>query len=138
MTSSIMKPEIRSASLVALAVLLHSGLTGAQPARPDATQFPAAAVRFLEAELPQMEAAIAARDRDFFEESMARTVSFSEDWGFKARANPDLAPYAACTDAVSDYVVVGLCRLMPASSTCDPTLASRFDASVRTCRTAAR
>lgn len=110
----------------------------AQSAREDAALFPAAAVRFLDSELPLMEAAIKDRDRDFFEESMARTVSFSEDWGFKARANPDLAPYQACTDAVSDYVVVGLCRLMPASSACDPALATHFDASVRSCRAAAR
>ncbi|MDB5879540.1 MAG: hypothetical protein JWQ41_2954 [Variovorax sp.] len=110
----------------------------AQAARQDAALFPAAAVRFLDGELPLMEAAIKERDRDFFEESMARTVSFSEDWGFKARANPDLAPFQACTDAVSDYVVVGLCRLMPASSACDPALATHFDASVRSCRAAAR
>lgn len=110
----------------------------AQAARQDAALFPAAAVRFLDGELPLMEVAIKERDRDFFEESMARTVSFSEDWGFKARANPDLAPYQACTDAVSDYVVVGLCRLMPASSACDPALATHFDASVRSCRAAAR
>ena len=110
----------------------------AQAARQDAALFPAAAVRFLDGELPLMEVAIKERDRDFFEESMARTVSFSEDWGFKARANPDLAPYQACTDAVSDYVVVGLCRLMPASSACDPALATHFDVSVRSCRAAAR
>lgn len=133
-----MKFPNRLALLAPLAALLFGGIAAAQTARPDAAQFPAAAVRFLDAELPPMEAAIAARDRDFFEESMARTVSFSEDWGFKAHANPDLAPYAACTDAVSDYVVVGLCRLMPASSACDPMLATRFEASVRTCRAAAR
>ncbi len=85
-----------------------------------------------------MEIAVRERDRDFFEESMARTVSFSEDWGFKAHANPALAPYKSCTDAVSDYVVVGLCRLMPASSVCEPALASTFDANVRSCRAAAR
>lgn len=127
--------------LLALLFLLAGlGTTDAvaQAARQDAALFPAAAVRFLDGELPLMEAAIKDRDRDFFEESMARTVSFSEDWGFKARANPELAPYQACTDAVSDYVVVGLCRLMPASSACDPTLATHFDASVRSCRAAAR
>lgn len=133
-----MTTHIRLVSLVPLLMLLGSGMAGAQSARPEAAQFPAAAVRFLDAELPLMESAIVARDRDFFEESMARTVSFSEDWGFKAHANLELAPYAACTDAVSDYVVVGLCRLMPASSVCDPALASRFEASVRTCRAAAR
>lgn len=127
--------------LLALLLLLAGmGTTDsiAQATRQDAALFPAAAVRFLDGELPLMEAAIKERDRDFFEESMARTVSFSEDWGFKARANPDLAPYQACTDAVSDYVVVGLCRLMPASSACDPALATHFDASVRSCRAAAR
>lgn len=135
-----MSSGLRPALLAFSIVLWGAGSTAvvAQPARQDAALFPAAAVRFLDGELPLMEAAIKDRDRDFFEESMARTVSFSEDWGFKARANPDLAPYQACTDAVSDYVVVGLCRLMPASSACDPALATHFDASVRSCRAAAR
>ena len=135
-----MGPVSRTAMLTLLVLLIGAGSTGAvaQPAGRDAALFPAAAIRFLDGELPLMEVAVKERDRDFFEESMARTVSFSEDCGFKAHANPALAPYKACTDAVSDYVVVGLCRLMTASSICDPALATNFDTNVRSCRAAAR
>jgi hypothetical protein len=51
-------------------------------------QYPVAAARFLDGELPKMEIAVAERDRDYFEAAMGRTVAFSEDWGFKSRANP--------------------------------------------------
>lgn len=81
-----------------------------------------------------MEAAIAARDRSFFHGAMARTVEFSERWGFKAQANPELAKYPMCTEAVMDYVVVGMCRLNPASDGCEPGLAPRFEANVQRCR----
>jgi hypothetical protein len=106
-------------------------------AQQDAAQFPGAAVRFLDGELPRMEVAVKERDRDYFEEAMGRTVSFSEDWGFKMHANPALAPYRTCTEAVSDFVIVGLCRLIPNGSECDAMLASRFDTNLRQCRQAA-
>ncbi|MGJ7485347.1 hypothetical protein ACSFA2_08815 [Variovorax sp. LT2P21] len=118
--------------LLALAAFAAGGA-----AAQDAAQFPAAAVRFLDGELPRMENAVKERDRDYFEEAMGRTVVFSEDWGFKTHANPALAPYRTCTEAVSDVVIVGLCRLMPNGSECDAMLASRFDANLRQCRQAA-
>ena len=109
----------------------------AQVAPPDPARFPAAVVLFLDGEIPRMEAAVAARDREFFEGATERMVAFSEDWGFKAHANPALAPHAACTSAVSDYVVVGLCRLAPNSDMCDPELAKLFTSNLRQCRAAA-
>jgi hypothetical protein len=81
-----------------------------------------------------MEAAIAARDRDYFEAAMGRAVDFSDSWGFKTRSNPALQRYASCTEAVSDFTVVGLCRLMPNADVCEPGLAPRFEASLRQCR----
>lgn len=119
---------------LALAFALSVGAATAQPA---SGQFPAAAVRFLDGELPQMDNAVKERDRDYFEQAMGRTVSFSEDWGFKSHANPALAPYRSCTEAVADFVIVGLCRLMPNGSECDAMLASRFDTNLRQCRQAA-
>jgi hypothetical protein len=121
--------------LLASAVVLACAGTAAQQ---DAAQFPAAAIRFLDAELPRMEVAVAERDRDYFEEAMGRMVAFSEDWGFKSHANPALARYAGCTDAVADFAIVGLCRLMPNGDVCEPALAPRFDANLRQCREAAR
>lgn len=107
-------------------------------AQSDPAQYPAAAAGFLDEELPKMAVAVADRDRDYFEAAMGRIVSFSEDWGFKSHANPALASYRMCTDAVSDFVIVGLCRLMPNGSECEPGLAPRFDANLRQCRQAAR
>lgn len=117
-----------------LALAAFAAAWAGSAAAQDAAQFPAAAVRFLDGELPRMENAVKERDRDYFEEAMGRTVMFSEDWGFKTHANPALAPYRACTEAVSDFVIVGLCRLIPNGSECDAQLASRFDGNLRQCR----
>lgn len=107
-------------------------------AQSDPAQYPVAATGFLDEELPKMAVAVAERDRDYFEAAMGRIVAFSEDWGFKSHANPALAGYRMCTDAVSDFVIVGLCKLMPNGSECEPGLASRFDANLGQCRQAAR
>lgn len=131
MTTALPSPRAlwRLLALAAVSALL-AGAAAAQ----DAAQFPAAAVRFLDGELPRMENAVKERDRDYFEEAMGRTVAFSDDWGFKSHANPALAPYRSCTEAVSDFVIVGLCRLMPNGSECDAQLPSRFDGNLRQCR----
>ena len=118
-------------TLAALPLVLAASLAAAQQ---DPASFPLDSVGYLNEELPRMEAAIAARDRSFFHGAMTRTVQFSERWGFKAQANPDLAKYPMCTEAVMDYVVVGMCRLNPASDGCEPGLAPRFEANVQRCR----
>jgi len=126
-------PALRRArTFLALPLLmLAASIAGAQPAPSD---FPLDSVGYLNEELPRMEAAIAARDRSFFQGAMARTVQFSERWGFKAQANPELAKYPMCTDAVMDYVVVGMCKMNPSGDGCEPGLASRFEANVQRCR----
>ena len=124
-------------SLCALA--LGAAMTSGAMAQTGAAEaFPTAASNFLAAELPMMESAVAERDRDYFEAAMGRTLDFSESWGFRTRANPALARYGACTDAVSDFVIVGLCRLIPKGEGCEPGLAPKFDANLRRCRELAR
>lgn len=118
----------------AVAWLAGIALAQGVAAQPAADRFPAAVVDFLALELPQMEAAIAERDRQYFEDAMARTVDFSQQWGFKTQANPSLARYPMCTAAVSDFVIVGLCRTAPSLDGCEPGLAARFDANLRRCR----
>ncbi|RZL62961.1 MAG: hypothetical protein EOP81_14425 [Variovorax sp.] len=125
-------PQLSPAAFLLAAICLV-GASGAT-AQQSAAEFPAAAVGFLGKELPQMEAAVSARDRDFFEQSMGRMVEFSERWGFKSLSNPALTPYRACTEAVMDYNVVGLCRLIPAGDVCEPRLAPRFEDNLRQCR----
>ncbi len=117
-------------TLSALPLVLAASLATAQQ---DPSGFPLDSVGYLNEELPRMEAAIAAKDRSFFHGAMVRTVAFSERWGFKSKANPELAAYSMCTAAVMDYAVVGMCRLAP-SEECEPGLASRFDANVQRCR----
>lgn len=119
-------------TFVALPLVLAASLAVAQ--QEPASAFPLDAVGYLNEELPRMEAAIAARDRSFFHGAMTRTVQFSERWGFKVKANPELAPYGMCTSAVMDYVVVGMCKLTPGDEACEPGLAPRFDANVQRCR----
>jgi len=103
-------------------------------AQQEADRFPAAAMSFLGGELPAMEAAITARDRDYFEDAMGRMLDFSDSWGFKTRDNPALARFPMCTEAVSDFLVVGLCRIMTTSSTCEPGMAARFNTNLQQCR----
>ncbi|MDQ0037420.1 hypothetical protein J2W30_005196 [Variovorax boronicumulans] len=119
-------------ALIAAPLMLAASLAVAQQEPPSA--FPLDAAGYLNEELPRMEAAIAARDRSFFHGAMARTVQFTERWGFKVKANPDLAAYPMCTSAVMDYVVVGMCKLTPGDEVCEPGLAPRFDANVKQCR----
>lgn len=136
------RPQSLRSLRAVLGTVAASAALVLQPARAqlppqDPTLFPSAAMRFLDDETPRMEAAVRAGDRDFFEGATERMVAFSEDWDFKAHANPDLAPYAACTTAVSDLVVVGLCRLVPGSPVCEPGLATQFSRNVAQCRQAA-
>ncbi|RYF82389.1 MAG: hypothetical protein EOO29_07160 [Comamonadaceae bacterium] len=120
-----------------LAGLLIAGAATQAVAQDSPAAFPAEASRFIESEWPRMSSAVAAQDRSYFEGAMARTVELAERWGFKTRANPSLAAYGACTDAVSDLVVVGLCRLTPSASECTPNLASGFEQNRAACRTLA-
>ncbi|MFT4267875.1 MAG: hypothetical protein QM586_11760 [Xenophilus sp.] len=118
-----------------LSAVILAAASGA-PAQPslDAADFPAAAMRFLDAEMPAMEAAVAARDSGFFEGAVARSVEFADAWGFKAGSNRALARYQPCVGAVSEHLVVGLCRLSPGSDECTPHLASGFAQDLQACR----
>lgn len=126
----IAAPRAPLMAAFAVAAMLATGAA----AQLAAERFPIAALAFLDGELPQMEAAIAARDRDYFEQAMARTVEFSDSWGFRTRANPALQRYGACTDAISDFTIVGLCRIAPSLDGCEPGLVPRFDANLQRCR----
>ncbi|MDM0104148.1 hypothetical protein QTH97_04340 [Variovorax sp. J22R24] len=132
------RPRILAISARVVAPLLLaaavSGVTAQQATSQDANRFPSAAVGFLGGELPAMEAAIAARDRDYFEDAMGRMLDFSDTWGFKSHDNPALARFPMCTEAVSDFLVVGMCRIMTTSSACEPGMATRFNTNLQKCR----
>jgi len=106
-------------------------------AQNDPSAFPAAAVQFLDREMPEMEKAIAAKDRVFFEGSKMRMQAFLEEWGLRSRDPVALDRYPMCRDAVTDYLIVGLCKISPPGSICDPsTFFPRFEANLQSCRIA--
>lgn len=127
-------PFFRSSSGAScLAAALLVGVTAAH-AQADVRDFPAAALRLLQAEQAAIDRAVAERDRDQFEVSMGRTLAFTEAWDFKSHANPALAPYIACTEAIADLHVVGLCRMLPAAEGCQPSPAPRLADNINRCR----
>ena len=128
------RPRILARASRAIAPLLFVIAASGAQAQQDANSFPAAAMGFLGQEMPQMEAAIAARDRDYFEDAMGRMLAFSDSWGFKSHDNPALARFPMCTDAVSDFLVVGLCRIMTTNADCEPGMAARFNTNLQQCR----
>jgi len=118
----------------AVAPLLLALFAVGAAAQQDPREFPGAAMRFLNVELPQMENAIQERDRDYFENAMSRMLDFSDQWGFKVRDNPQLARYPMCTEVVSDFLVVGMCRIMTTASTCEPGMQQRFNTNLQKCK----
>jgi hypothetical protein len=132
------RSRILSLTVRGIAPLLIAFCACGAGAQQDASEFPAAAMRFLGTELPQMETAITERDRDYFEDAMGRMLDFSDSWGFKVRDNPALARYPMCTEAVTDFLAVGMCRIMTTADTCDPAMAQRFNTNLQKCRALAR
>jgi hypothetical protein len=117
-----------------LSVLFLAFAASSVCAQQDPDRFPAAAMGFLDTELPAMEKAVTDKDRDYFEDAMSRMLDFSDAWGFKTHANPALVRFSMCTEAVSDFLVVGLCRFKLSPETCEPLLTSNFDANLKRCR----
>jgi hypothetical protein len=121
---------------LALLITLASPAVFAQ-ADPDA--FPAAAVAFLNTELSQMEKAVAENDRAFFQTGTRRVQSFLESWGLKSAHPIALERYTMCVDAVTDYLIVGLCLISPPGSVCEPsTFFPKFKDNLQRCRDAMR
>lgn len=95
--------------------------------------FVAASDRFLSDELPKMEAAVAAKDHSYFTFGLERVKGFVNDhWA-------DLDKFPACTQAVSDFLIVGQCRLVPPGTLCEPeTFFPKFEDNLAKCRAAAK
>jgi hypothetical protein len=96
-------------------------------------QFVTAANNFLDAELPKMEAAVTAKDRSYFASALDRVKQFTQSQGAKIESSP------ACAEAVSDFLIVGLCRISPPGTICEPTtFIPKFEKNLRICRAAAK
>jgi hypothetical protein len=121
--------------LALILVLLFCFRTYSQTA---ANSFPRATIQFLDTELPLMEAAIAAKDSVFFRNSKVRMQSFLESWGL-GKNSPELEAFPACTNATTDYLIVGLCKISPPGTICEPTtFIPKFEKSLSECRLAAK
>jgi hypothetical protein len=79
-------------------------------AQPSITEFPASVSAFLAQELPQMEAAVSAKDRNYFSGGLERMQTILNSWGLNSPTSMALDTYPTCTEAVSDLLIAGLCK----------------------------
>ena len=120
---------------LALALQMSCALAQQQPA-----EFPSAASAFLARELPSMEAAVVKTDQSYFMPALERMKAFLGEWGANSpRGSVALETYPACTDAVTDFLISGLCRISPPGSICEPsTFLPRVETNIRKCGELAR
>ncbi|WP_373989564.1 hypothetical protein [Duganella sp. BuS-21] len=118
-----MKSRFLLLTLTSLAVSAHAG----------PIDYVAASNRFLSEELPKMEAAVAAKDRRYFTSGLERMKTFVNDhWA-------DLDKFPACTNAITDFLIVGLCRISQPGTLCEPeTFFPKFEGNLANCRAAAK
>lgn len=82
--------------------------------------FPSGTVALLERELPRMNKAVAEKDRTYFGPALQRVQEFLSSW--EGRQGGDvLEMNKTCTDAATDFLIVGLCKISPPGSICEPT-----------------
>ena len=103
-------------------------------AQPTVAEFPASASAFLAQELPQMEAAVSAKDRSYFSGGLERMQTFLNSWGLNSSSSVALDTYPACTEAVSDFLIAGLCKISPPGTICEPdTFLPKVAANIAAC-----
>jgi hypothetical protein len=81
--------------------------------------FPLGTVALLDRELPQMNKAVAEKDRAYFGPALDRVQAFLASWEEREVATV-LERNTACTDAATDFLIVGLCKISPSGSICEP------------------
>lgn len=82
--------------------------------------FPSGSVALLDRELPQMNKAVAEKDRTYFGPALERVQAFLGYWE-KREGSFVIERYRACTDAVTDFLIVGLCKIPSPDPICEPT-----------------
>lgn len=112
--------------------LFSVGLSAASPSYPEAV------VKYLDEQLPKMDAAVLANNRDYFEKATIQLDDFLSVWVLGNKPKLYLEKYPYCTDAVTDHLIVGLCKIMPPGSICEPaTFFPKFENNLKSCRAAA-
>lgn len=127
----------RRANLLKVSFAIVAACSSAAGNAQDSRGYPGAAIKFLNVELPLMDAAVAAKDRAYFSGSNKRLQAFLDEWGLKS--NPvAIEAFPACTDALTDFQIVGLCRILPPGTICEPTtFIPKFEKNLALCRSAA-
>ena len=116
--------------ILLLAALLCTTATAQSPI----SRFPRAAITFLDAELPAMDVAVERKDRSYFSGANERMQKFLEVWGLKSNSI-ELEAYPMCTDAVTDFLIVGLCRISLPDTICiSETFFPKFEKNLAKCR----
>jgi hypothetical protein len=102
--------------------------------QPISGHYPQAALAFIDSEAPAMEAAVHNKDRTYFVGASERMKRFLEKWG-ALTDSAQTHPYPMCTDTVTDFIIVGLCKIMPPGSICEPsTFFPKYRQTVALCR----
>jgi hypothetical protein len=96
--------------------------------------YPEEVTSYLKNELPQMDVAVKNKDMSYFENANKRMENFLVKWGLGNPLNTTLDDYPSCTNAMTDYQIVGLCKILPSGSICEPeTFFPKFEKNLENC-----
>jgi len=81
-----------------------------------------------------MAVAVAEKDRSFFIGRTDRAQLFLKSWGLGTNEIA-IETYPMCFDAVTDYLIVGLCQISSPGTICEPsTFIPKFEKNLEQCR----
>jgi len=99
-----------------ISLMLVCPLTALADGQPDT--FASGTVALLDRELPQMNKAVAENNRAYFGPALERVQEFLAPWEDRQGLTV-LERNTACTDAATDFLIVGLCKISPPGSICE-------------------
>jgi hypothetical protein len=122
----------KSMRFALISLMLVCPLTALANGQPDT--FASGTVALLNRELPQMNKAVAENNRTYFGPALERVQAFLASW--EERQGPTvLERNTACTDAAADFLIVGLCKISPPGSICEPTtFFPKVERNIQQCR----
>ena len=101
----------------------------------DEKSYPKAVISYLDQEFPIMEVAIANSDMTYFENANVKMGGFLKRWGLDSNRETVIDLYPECTNAITDYQIVGLCQILPSGSICElETFFPKFERNLSDCK----
>jgi hypothetical protein len=117
---------------VLIAIMLFCPLTALADGPPDT--FASGAVALLDRELPQMNKAVAEKDRSYFGPALERVQAFLAAWQERQGASV-LDKNASCANAAIGFLIAGLCKISPPGTICEPaTFFPKVERNIEECR----